>query len=72
MEMDPFNSILLVALIIPIAVWSYFWKIPGLWFSARNNEKKWFIIFIFVNLVGILEIYYLYSRKCWPFKPKKS
>jgi hypothetical protein len=72
MEMDPFNPILIIALIIPIAIWSYFWKILGLWFSARNNEKTWFIIFVFLNLVGILEIYYLHSRKCWLFKPKKS
>ncbi|WP_455277041.1 DUF5652 family protein [[Eubacterium] cellulosolvens] len=59
-----------ILILIPLMIWSYFWKILGLWFSARNNEKIWFIIFIFVNLVGILEIYYLYSRKCWTFKPK--
>lgn len=57
-------------LIIPIAIWSAFWKAFGLWFSARKNEKIWFVVFIFISLVGILEIYYLHSRKCWPFKGK--
>jgi len=66
----PFLSPFLIMIIIPLAIWSYFWKIIGLWFSARNNEKAWFIVFFFINLVGILEIYYLRSRKCWPFKPK--
>jgi hypothetical protein len=58
----------LLLVVIPLGVWSYFWKIVGLWFSAKNNEKVWFVIFVFVNLVGILELYYLHSRKCWPFK----
>ncbi|MFH0849029.1 MAG: DUF5652 family protein [archaeon] len=55
-------------MIIPLAIWGYFWKILGLWFSARKGERGWFILFILVNLAGILEIYYLRSRKCWPFK----
>ncbi len=59
---------LLVAVIVPLAVWSAFWKTVGLWFSARNNEKAWFVVFVFVNLAGILELYYVHSRKCWPFK----
>jgi hypothetical protein len=64
----PMNTVLLIGVITPLVVWSSFWKIIGLWFSARKSEKIWFIVFIFINLVGILEIYYLYSRKCWPFK----
>ena len=60
------TSILLI--LIPLAIWSYFWKMVGLWFAAKNNEKEWFVVFVLVNLVGILELYYLHSRKCWPFK----
>jgi hypothetical protein len=58
--------------LIPLGIWSAFWKIVGLWFSAKNNEKIWFIVFVFINLAGLLEIYYLYSRKCWPFKKSPS
>ena len=50
--------------IVPLARRRYFWKITDLWFPARNNEKVWFVVFVFVNLIGILEIYYLHSRKC--------
>ncbi len=62
----------ILLLLIPLAIWSAFWKIIGLWFSARNNEKGWFIVFAIINLAGILEIYYLYTRKCWPFKKKPN
>ncbi len=60
----------LLLIIVPIAIWSSFWSIIGLWFSAKNSEKAWFIVFVFVHTAGILEIFYLHSRKCWPFKPK--
>jgi hypothetical protein len=58
-------------ILVPLAVWSFFWKIPGLWFTARRGERLWFITIFFVNLAGILEIYYLYSRGCWPFKGRR-
>ena len=67
--MFPSNTLLL--LLVPVAIWSGFWKIVGLWFAAKNDERGWFVVLIFVNLAGILELYYLHSRKCWPFKPKQ-
>jgi hypothetical protein len=60
----------LILPLIPVAIWSYFWTIIGLWFSARKAEKAWFVVFAFVHTAGLLEIYYLHSRKCWPFKSK--
>jgi hypothetical protein len=66
----PCSESLLLFVLVPIALWSYFWKVIALWFSAKNNEKTWFVVFVFVNLVGVLELYYLHSRKCWPFKPQ--
>ena len=62
----------ILLLLVPLVIWSGFWKVVGLWFSAKNNEKVWFVIFVFINLAGLLEIYYLYSRKCWPFKKKSQ
>ena len=67
----PMWNLLLIIVLIPIGIWSVFWKALSLWFSAKNNDKVWFIVFLFINLVGILELYYLHSRKCWPFKPKQ-
>ena len=42
-----------------IIAWTMIWKGIALWYSARNNQKVWFIVFLFVSTVGILEIIYL-------------
>lgn len=42
-----------------IALWSLPWKALALWKSARHSQKWWFIIFMIVNTVGLLEIFYL-------------
>lgn len=44
---------------VVIYLWSFFWKGVGLWKSAKNNQKYWFISMLVVNTVGILEIVYL-------------
>jgi len=56
-------------LILALAAWSSFWTALGLWFSAKNGHKAWFIFFLLIHLVGIPEIAYLRMRRCWPFKP---
>lgn len=58
--------------IIPLAAWSFFWAALGLWFSAKNKDKAWFIFFLLIHLAGIPEIIYLRMRRCWPFKPKEE
>ena len=42
-----------------IVVWSLAWKALALWFSARSNQKAWFIALIVINTLGLLEIIYL-------------
>ncbi len=44
---------------VALAVWSLAWKGVALWFSARNHQKKWFIVMLIVNTAGILPIIYL-------------
>jgi len=61
LEFFPPNLLLLIVVLIPLTIWASFWKFIGLWFSAKNGEKAWFITFAFINLAGILELYYLYS-----------
>jgi len=51
------NSVLFT--IIVLSIWSYCWKIPAIWRSVKNDNKKWFIAFIFLNTLGVLEIAYL-------------
>ena len=67
----PMWNLLLILALIPVGIWSVSWKALGFWFSAKNSEKVWFTVFLFVDLAGILELYYLHLRKCWPFKPKQ-
>lgn len=45
--------------LLPLAIWSLVWSGLALWHSARRTEKGWFIIFLLVHTVGILEIIYL-------------
>lgn len=46
--------------IVILAIWSLIWKGLALWKSARLGNKVWFVVFLIVNTVGILEILYLY------------
>lgn len=49
-----------LTLIILIALWTLPWKGVALWKAARLSHKRWFIVLLVVNTVGILEIYYIF------------
>lgn len=62
--MDPFSSIpeTLPPITYFIAlIWSLFWKGLALWKAARYNQVNWFLVILIVNLVGIVEIVYLFG-----------
>ncbi|MDB5260226.1 MAG: hypothetical protein JWN37_457 [Candidatus Nomurabacteria bacterium] len=42
-----------------VILWSLFWAGLGLWHSAKRGQLLWFILFIFVHTLGVLEIIYL-------------
>ncbi len=44
-----------------IILWEIFWKGLAFWHSARNNQKGWFVVFLLVHTLGILEIIYLFG-----------
>jgi hypothetical protein len=48
------------ALLALLLLWSIIWKGLALWKAARKESKVWFIVLLFVNTLGILEILYLY------------
>lgn len=52
---------LLPLIIIPLILWSLFWKGLALWHSAQRRDVIWFILMLFINSLGILEIIYLFS-----------
>ena len=51
---SPFGVLLIAAV-----VWSLIFKGIALWHAARNHQKRWFIVLLILNTVGILEIVYL-------------
>ena len=53
----------LITLFVILLLWSLFWKGWALWVSARKTEKLWFVVFLLVNTLGILEIVYLFLLK---------
>jgi cbb3-type cytochrome oxidase subunit 3 len=62
-------------LFVLIMIWSYAWKLLAFWKSARKNSPVWFILFAFLNTMGILEILYLFifsEKKKNNFKHKKA
>lgn len=46
-----------------ILTWSLIWKGFALWKAARVGSKPWFIIFLVLNTLGILEIIYIFAVK---------
>ena len=54
-----------VILIIILVVWCILWKGIALWRAAKNNQLGWYVVLLFVNTLGILEIIYLtfYANK---------
>lgn len=50
-----------------LMVWETIWKGVGLWHSAQNKRKGWFIAILIINSMGLLPIIYL----IW-FKSKRK
>jgi len=44
-----------------LILWSLFWASLAMWHSARRGQHIWFIAFIFIHTLGILEIIYLFG-----------
>ena len=71
------NSLDLAALLgIPqwllaiIVIWSLVWMGVAMWKAARKNHLIWFIIFLLVHTLGILEILYIFVFSKMSFKSK--
>jgi hypothetical protein len=47
-------------ILIVAMLWSLPWKGWALWKAARNKQEWWFIIFLLVNTLGILEMLYIF------------
>jgi hypothetical protein len=45
---------------VALFAWSIVWKGLALWRAAHKEQKWWFMAFLIINTLGILEIIYLY------------
>jgi hypothetical protein len=43
-----------------ILVWQFLWSGIVLWRSARLGQRNWFIVFLVIHTMGILESVYLF------------
>jgi methionyl-tRNA synthetase len=48
-----------VPVLLGVIAWSLLWKGLAFWYSARNHQRVWFIVFLILNTAGILEILYI-------------
>jgi len=51
----------LLPVFILLALWTVFWKGLALWHSAQRGQYWWFVIMLFLNTAGILELIYLFG-----------
>ena len=42
-------------------LWSLFWTGLALWHSAKRGQFFWFLVFLVVHSLGIIEIIYLFG-----------
>ena len=54
------DEITLTILILLAWIWTIPWKGVAMWKAAKKNHIVWFIVFLIVNTIGILEILYIY------------
>lgn len=59
------------AFLIPLILWSIFWKGWALWKAAKEDSKYWFIALLVINTAGILDILYIFLFSKKPYKFKK-
>lgn len=46
--------------IFVLLLWNFAWKGLALWRAAKRGEKIWFVVFLLVSTMGILEIVYIF------------
>ena len=46
--------------VLVVTIWALFWDGLGLWYSARNREKTWFLLMLVFKTVGVLPIIYVF------------
>lgn len=56
-----FDSPAGVAALVIVALWRLFWKGLALWHSARRGDAACFVAILFINTLGLIEIFYFFG-----------
>lgn len=48
-----------IYLLTALIIWSLAWKGIALWKAGRNGQLPWFVVLLFINTLGLLEIIYI-------------
>jgi len=49
-----------LVILLALLAWTLPWKGIAMWKAAHKEHKIWFIVFLIVNTVAILEILYIF------------
>lgn len=67
-SLSSYQSLAMIALL----VWSLAWKGSALWHAAKNEEKLWYFAILVINIVGLLEIVYLFFLSKKKITPEQA
>lgn len=54
------SATLELVILLVLLAWTLPWKGVAMWKAARKEHKIWFIVFLLVNTIAILEILYIF------------
>lgn len=57
--MSGWSALAIIGFVL-LVLWSGVWKAIGLWKAARCGSIGWFVVFCILNIIGILEIIYIF------------
>jgi hypothetical protein len=57
---------------LALFAWVLVWKGMALWKAAQKGHKPWFVAFLLVNTLGVLEILYVYVFSEGGFRKKSE
>ena len=47
-------------LFVLAVIWTLVWMGIAMWRAARKRDKVWFVVFLLVHTLGLLEILYIF------------
>lgn len=58
--------------LILVVLWTGIWKGIALWKAAGKRQLVWFVLVLFFNTLGLLEILYIFWLNRWPLDKEEK